>query len=49
MSNGIAREGSRAGDTGAVRHNMFVGLRLAAGAERARRILRTIPALSMYN
>ena len=32
MSDGIAVEGSRAG---AVRQNMFVGLRLAAGAERA--------------
>ena len=32
MSDGIAVEGSRAG---AVRQNTFVGLRMAAGAERA--------------
>ena len=42
MSDGIAVEGSGAG---AVRQNMFDGLRLAAGAERAREILRLIPAL----
>ena len=44
MSDGIVVEGSRAG---AVRQNMFVGLRLAAGAERARGILRSIPALQI--
>ena len=44
MPDGIAVECSRAG---AVRQNMFVCLRLAAGAERARGILRSIPALQI--
>ena len=44
MSDGIAVESSRAG---AVRQNMFVDLRLAAGAERAQGILRSILALQI--